>query len=103
MKEKVQASVYQTIALIHFSLSKRHCWQPLNKGQSNGPQNCKHVCCSEVPLQFFYCVAGKNQITKLQEEVRDCNTKMGQLSLRLEKQDSDIVHLREEVNRSSAH
>ena len=36
---------------------------------------------------------------KLEEEVQDCNTKICQLSLKLEKQDSDISHLREEVKR----
>ena len=36
-------------------------------------------------------------IKQLQEEVRECNTKIGQLSLKLEKQDDDITHLREEL------
>ena len=47
-------------------------------------------------IQFNYGV-GKNQLTKLQEEVQDCNTKIFQLNHRLLKQDSDILHLREEV------
>ena len=47
-------------------------------------------------IQLNYGI-GKNQLTKLQEEVQDCNTKIFQLNHRLLKQDSDILHLREEV------
>lgn len=50
-------------------------------------------------MYFFVLCPGKNQIIKLQEEVQDCNTKICQLSLRLEKQDGDILHLREEIKR----
>ena len=39
------------------------------------------------------------QITRLQEEVQDCNTKICQLSLKLKQQDNDILHLREEVKK----
>lgn len=48
--------------------------------------------------EFFYC-AGKIQITRLQEEVQDCNIKICQLSLKLKQQDNDILHLREEVRK----
>ena len=40
---------------------------------------------------------GKMYIKQLQEEVKECNTKIGQLSLKLAKQDNDIAHLREEL------
>ena len=40
---------------------------------------------------------GKMYIKQLQEEVKECNTKIGQLSLKLAKQDNDIIHLREEL------
>ena len=36
-------------------------------------------------------------IEQLQEEVQECNIKIGQLSLKLSKQDDDITHLREEL------
>ena len=41
---------------------------------------------------FFLC-----RFKQLQEEVRECNTKIGQLSLKLRKQDDNISHLREEL------
>ena len=39
------------------------------------------------------------QITRLQEEVRDCNVKIGQLSLKLNQQDNDILDLRAEIKK----
>ena len=47
---------------------------------------------------FSYC-AGETQITRLQEEVQDCNAKICQLSLKLKQQDNDILYLREEVKK----
>ena len=48
-------------------------------------------------LQVIVAHLCKN-IKILQDEVRECNNKIGQLSLKLEKQDDDITNLREELN-----
>jgi chromosome segregation ATPase len=42
-------------------------------------------------------VEGKIYIKQLQDEIKECNIKIGQLSRKLTKQDDDIVHLREEL------
>ena len=48
---------------------------------------------------FHIPCPGKVQIEKLQEEVRECNTKIHQLSLKLKQQNDDILYLREELKR----
>ena len=47
-------------------------------------------------MNVSFCI-GKIHVKQLQEEVRECNTKIVQLSLKLGKQDNDISHLREEL------
>ena len=42
---------------------------------------------------------GKVHIEELQVEVQECNTKIYQLSLKLQQQDDDILYLREELKR----
>ena len=42
---------------------------------------------------------GEVHIEKLQEAVQECNTKIYQLSLKLQQQDDDILYLREELKR----
>ena len=50
-------------------------------------------------IVFSVPCPGNVHIEKLQEEVRECNTKIHQLSLKLKQQDDDILYLREELKR----
>ena len=62
---------------------------------------CLKVCTVKFMLTQSHCFfcPGKIPTKQLQEEVGECNTKFCQLSLKLEKQDDDILYLREELKR----
>ncbi len=48
---------------------------------------------------FFYYCADKSHTKQLQEEVHECNSKISQLSMKLERQDDDISYLKEELKK----